>query len=133
MRVPFSNRNPVVILLLMFVTCGLYYPYWLYVTTRDIDEYLGESDLPPIVHLLLFILTGTLWGFAWDFLTGQRIVRMQQRAGVSVKDDTILYLLLDFLGAGPLYGIGIVVPLLQQTRLNEVYDAARSRAIPARF
>ena len=131
MRVP-SNRSPVTVLLLMFVTCGLYYPFWLYATSRDMDDFLGESEIPPIVHLLLFIFTGTLWGFVWDFMTAQRIAKMQAKAGVPSQDDTIIYLACDFLGAGPVAGLGIVVPLLEQTRLNEVYDAARNRA-PVRF
>lgn len=132
MRVPHINRSPVVVLLLLIVTCGLYYPFWLYYTTRDIDEFLGDSEMAPIVHLLLFILTGTLWGYAWDFMTARRMVQMQERVGLPIKDDTILYLVCDLLGAGPVAGLGIVVPLLEQSRLNEVYDAARSRAyIPA--
>ena len=133
MRVPSGNRDPIMVLLLLIVTCGLYYPYWLYTTSRDIDEFLGNSEIPPVVHLLLFICTAGLWGYVWDFMTGQRIVRMQQQAGLPPKDDTIIYLVCDILGAGPVVGLGIVVPLLQQSRLNEVYYAARNRTTLPRF
>jgi hypothetical protein len=123
MRVP-SSRSPVKVLLLTLVTCGIYYLYWVYETSKDVEDFLGETDIPPIVHILLFIITGTLYGFFWDYWLAQKIVKMQRRAGTPEKDNTVLYLALDILGAGPIAGLGIVVPLLQQSDLNEVYAAA---------
>lgn len=119
-----SERSPVKVLLLCLLTCGLYYPYWLFRTSEEMDGFLGESDLPPIVHLVLFVLTGTLWGFVWDVLTARKLMRMQQLVGLPITDNTILYCACDLFGAGPLYGLGIVVPLLEQTSMNEVYRAA---------
>lgn len=127
-----ANRSPLSVLLLCLVTCGLYYIYWLYVTSKEIEEFLGASDIPPLVDLVLFILTGTLWGFVWDWRTGQKIAAMQARVGLPANDESWLYLLLDLLGAGPVAGVGIVVPLLQQSRLNEVYNRARAGALPYR-
>ena len=108
--------------ILMLVTCGLYYFYWLYKTSQEMDAYTGEQGIPPIVHLLLLIFTGTLWGIAWDILTAQKIERMQQLAGITSRNNSGLYLVLDILGAGPIYGLGMVVPFLQQNELNEIYD-----------
>ena len=123
-----SERSPVKVLLLSLVTCGFYYLYWVYQTSKEVDEFLGESDIPPIVHLLLFILTGTLYGFFWDYWVGQKIVRMQERTGLPRKDNTVLCLVLDILGAGPVAGLGIIVPLIQQSDLNAIYAVAESRA-----
>ena len=121
-----TNRSPVMVLLLMLITCGLYYFYWLYVISKEVEEFTGEADIPPIVDLLLFILTGTLWGFVWDWRIGQKIAQMQEMVGLPRNDESILYLVLDFLGAGPVAGLGIVVPLIQQSRLNQIYDRART-------
>ena len=107
--------------ILLLVTCGLYYFYWLYVTSKEMDEFTGEQGIPPIVHLILLIVTGTLWGIAWDILTAQRIERMQQLVGITPRNNMGIYLVLDILGAGPIYGLGMVVPFLQQNDLNEVY------------
>ena len=107
--------------ILLVVTCGLYYFYWLYQTSKEMDEFTGEQGIPPIVHLILLIVTGSLWGFAWDILTAQRIERMQQLVGITPRNNTGLYLVLDILGAGPIYGLGMVVPFLQQNDLNEIY------------
>jgi uncharacterized integral membrane protein len=123
MRIP-NRRSPVTVLLLTLFTFGIYYFYWVYVTSRDIDEFLGESDIPPIVHVLLFLVTGTLYGFFWDFLIGRKTVKMQQRVGLPEKDHTLLNIVLDLLGAGPIAGLGIIVPLIQQSDLNAVYDRA---------
>jgi hypothetical protein len=127
MRVP-SPRSPVKVLLLTLLTCGIYYLYWVYETSKEVEGFLGEKDVPPVVHLLLFIVTGTLYGFFWDYWIAQKLVKMQRRVGVPEKDNTVLYLALDILGAGPVAGLGIVVPLLQQSDLNEVYAAAASGA-----
>jgi hypothetical protein len=116
------------VLLLTLLTCGIYYLYWVYETSKDVEDFLGEKDIPPIVHLLLFVVTGTLYGFFWDYWIAQKLVKMQRRVGVPEKDNTVLYLALDILGAGPIAGLGIVVPLLQQSDLNEVYAAAASGA-----
>ena len=117
-----TRRDLLTMAILMLVTCGLYYFYWLYKTSQEMDAYTGEQGIPPIVHLLLLIFTGTLWGIAWDILTAQKIERMQQLAGITSRNNSGLYLVLDILGAGPIYGLGMVVPFLQQNELNEIYD-----------
>ncbi len=116
-----TRRDLLMMAILLVVTCGLYYFYWLYQTSKEMDEFTGEQGIPPIVHLILLIITGTLWGIAWDILTAQRIERMQQLVGITPRNNTGLYLVLDILGAGPIYGLGMVVPFLQQNDLNEIY------------
>lgn len=118
-------RDPLIVLVLSLVTCGLYYIWWMYDTSREIDEFLGESDIPPIVHVILFIVTGTLWGYVFDILTARRIFRMQERAGMTPKDNTIVYLILDLVGLGPVGGLGLVSTMIQQSDLNAIYRRAR--------
>ena len=120
-----TKRDPAVVFLLTVLTCGLYYFWWVYETSREIDAFLGESDVPPIVHVILLIATGTLWGFVWDLMTARRIVRMQEKVGLPAKDNSIVYLALDILGAGPIAGLGLVSALIQQSDLNAIYRAAR--------
>jgi len=127
MHVP-KKRSPAWVLILSIITCGIYYLYWIYATSKDVDEFLGESDIPPIVHVLLFLVTGSLYGYFWDFIIGQKIVKMQRKVGLPEKDNTLICIGLDILGAGPIAGLGIIVPLIQQGALNEVYDAARGNS-----
>ena len=116
-----TRRDLLMMALLLFFTCGLYYIYWLYQTSKEMDEFTGERGIPPVVHLLLLFITASLWGYAWDILTAQRIERMQQMVGITPRNNSGLYLVLDALGAGPVAGLGMVVPFLQQNDLNEIY------------
>jgi len=125
------NRHPLMVILLSIITCGIYNLYWIYTVSKEMNEFLGEEDIPPVVDLLLMIFTGTLWGYVWDWRTGQKIVRMAQRVGLNYPDDPWLYLALDVLGAGPVLGLGVVVTALEQSRLNEIYDRARAGAYAA--
>jgi len=125
------NRHPLMVILLSIITCGIYNLYWIYTVSKEMNEFLGEEDIPPVVDLLLMLFTGTLWGYVWDWRTGQKIVRMAQRVGLNYPDDPWLYLALDVLGAGPVLGLGVVVTALEQSRLNEIYDRARAGAYAA--
>lgn len=125
-----KERSLISVLLLTLVTCGIYYLFWVYETARDMDELLGESDIPPAVHVLLFLITGTLWGYAFDVLTARKIARLQAKFGLPIQDNTLLYLIFDILGAGPVAGLGLVTILLEQGALNDIYRAAGGRLTP---
>lgn len=122
-----TRRDLLMMLILTVITGGLYYFYWAYKTSKEMDEFTGERGIPPIIHLILLICTVSLWGYVWDILTAQKIERMQRMVGIPARNQAGLYIVLDFLGAGPIYGIGIVVPFLQQNDLNEIYAVAGSK------
>lgn len=46
-----KERNPVMVLILMFCTCGLYMLYWMYVTSQELTE-LG-AELPTIWFIFI--------------------------------------------------------------------------------
>ncbi len=126
MRVP-PSRSPIKVLILLLITAGLYYFYWIYVTASDIRKMRG-GGFSPALDLLLTILTGSLWLFWWDWRTAKEIADLQRQYGLPVSDNSLLYLVLNILGAGPIAGLGIVVPLIQQSALNEIYARARRGA-----
>ena len=122
-----KKRGPVMILFPSFITLGIYYIYWVYRTSSEIQEYLGEADIPPIVEMLLTFFTGGLYLFYWDWKTARQIARMQSRLGLNVQDNSLLYLVFNILGAGPIYGLGMLNIAIQQIHLNEIWDQARVR------
>jgi hypothetical protein len=122
-----KQRSLVGMLVLMLVTFGFYYLYWVYKTTKDIEKFTGEKGIPAWLHVVLFVCTATIWVYVWDLIVAQKIARMQESVGIAPKNNGFLYLMLDALGAGPVAGLGIVVPFLQQAEINEIYAAADAK------
>lgn len=109
--------EPALVLLLSFVTCGIYYLCFIYKTTKETLAYTGEQDLEPWLDVLLTVVTCGLWSVYWDYKIGQRIVRMQRLAGVRETDNSVLYLVLNLLG------FGMINSLMEQGHLNEIWAA----------
>ena len=108
--------DPAILLLLCLVTCGIYYYFFIYRTTKETLAYTGEQDMDPALDILLIIVTCGLWMLYWDYKTAQRIARMQAMAGLPSRDNAILYLVLNLLG------VGIINALIEQSHLNEIWD-----------
>ena len=51
-----ERRDPGLTLLFIFLTCGIYYLWWLYTVSREVQEFLGEEDVSPGLELLLCFL-----------------------------------------------------------------------------
>ena len=124
-----TRREPGLVLLFSLLTCGIYYYWWVYAVSAEIQDFLGEYDTPPWLELVLAALTCGLYLFYWDWKIAEKIARMQQQVGLPVTNNAVLYLVLNLLGAGPVYGLGLLVPLIQQMHLNDVWNAARRTAL----
>ena len=112
-----ERLEPALVLLLSLVTCGIYYLYFIYKTSKETLAYTGEQDIDPALDVVLTVVTAGIWSVYWDYKIAQRIARMQQMAGVRVTDNAVLYLVLNLLG------FGIVNSLMEQGHLNEVWSA----------
>ena len=124
-----DRREPGLVLIFSILTCGIYYYWWVYRVSGEVQDFLGEPDTPPFVELLLAVLTCGLYLFYWDWKMAEKIARMQERVGIPPTNNALLYLVLNVLGAGPVYGLGLLVPAIEQGHLNDVWNAARSRAL----
>jgi len=123
-----TRREPGLVLLLSLLTCGIYYIYWVYKVSGEVQDFLGEPDTPPVVELLLTALTCGLYLFYWDWKMAEKIATMQARVGLPSTNNALLYLVLNLLGAGPIGGLGLIVPLIEQGHLNDVWRAAGERS-----
>lgn len=121
-----TPRDPALTLVLILLTCGLYYLYFIYKVSEETQEFLGEPDISPGVEVLLSLLTCGLWNIYWDYRMGKRIAEMSVRAGLPPTDNAVLYLVLDLIGAGGFLSLGLINPLLQQDGLNRVWRAAEA-------
>lgn len=119
-----TPRSPGLTLLLILLTCGIYYLYFIYVTSQETQDFLEEPDTSPGLEILLCLLTCGLYNIYWDYKMGKRIAAMCLRVGLPPTDNAVLYLVLDLIGAGGFASLGLLNPLLQQESLNRVWRAA---------
>ncbi len=111
-----TRRSPPLVLLFTILTCGIYYYYWLYTTASDIRNFLGDADINPGMDVLLTIITCGLYQFYWYYKYNQKLMEMQDRAGMVQQDNYIVYVLLIIFGFSSIGGI------IMQSQLNTVWD-----------
>ena len=109
------NRNAVTAIILSIVTCGIYGLIWMVNLVDDVntlaqDEHSNQSG---ITVLLLTIVTCGIYGMIWFYQAGKRMEEVGKKYGVSIADNSIIYLVLLF------FGLGIVDYYLLQTDLNK--------------
>ena len=119
-----TPRSPGLTLVLILLTCGIYYLYFIYVVSRETQDFLKEPDTSPGLELLLCLLTCGLYNIYWDYKIGKRIAEMSERVGLPPTDNAVLYLVLDLIGIGGFASLGLLNPLLQQESLNRLWRAA---------
>ena len=125
-----TPRDPGLTLVLILLTCGIYYLYFIYVVSQETQDFLGEPEMSPGVEVLLSLITCGLWNVYWDYRMGKRVAEMCERVGLPVTDNAVLYLVLDLVGFGGFGSLGLVNPVLQQDSLNRVWKAAMSGPPP---
>ncbi len=123
-----TPRSPGLTLLLILLTCGIYYLYFIYVVSQETQDFLEEADTSPGLEVLLCVLTCGIYNIYWDYKMGKRIAEMCVRVGLPPTDNAVLYLVLDLVGAGGFASLGLLNPLLQQESLNRVWKAAENGA-----
>lgn len=122
-----TPRGPALTLVLILITCGLYYLYYIYVVSEETQEFLEERDTSPGVEVLLSVITCGLYNIYWDYKIGKRVAEMCGRVGLPITDNAVLYLILDLVGFGGFGSLGLINPILQQDSLNRIWDAAMTR------
>jgi Domain of unknown function (DUF4234) len=112
------HRNPLVVLLLMIVTLGIYGLYWIYISFAEVRAHRGKGT-SGIVGLLLALIPVSI------FLLPSHIGDMYAEAGKTkpITGYTGLWALIPILG-------GIVWLFKVQGRLNEYWSTA-SQQTPA--
>jgi hypothetical protein len=115
------ERDPVMVALLGFVTCGLYMLVWKFQTTGELRAATGDATLSPTTDLLLTVVTCGLWGVYTDYRNARILGDIFRRCGVARDDVAWVVLVLDLLG---LYAIS---PFLLQREINA---ACSVRALP---
>src|SRR5690554_2783891 len=106
-------RNPIMVLLLPMVTCGIYGFIWMYGVVDDINKGLGREEYNFVKEILLSMVTCGAWGIWFSWRLCNSVVEVQNTWGVKPQFDApILFVLL-------LFGLG---PFFIQQGLNEAWE-----------
>lgn len=94
------QRNFATVFLLSIVTCGIYFFYFLYTTTRDMNIMVGNDNrnTDPGIVVLLSLITCGLYDLFWYYEQGERIKDLSDRNHVPCSDNGVTYLLFHLLG-----------------------------------
>jgi len=95
------ENNLVVLFILMIITCGLYYFWWLARTSRIFND-------DPVINILLSVFTAGIWAL---YLNLKYMQKSELINGRDVKWYMIFFLLL--------------APIIIQHNINEKYFPGR--------
>ncbi|MFC5468977.1 DUF4234 domain-containing protein [Cohnella suwonensis] len=101
-------------IVLTIITCGIYGIYWFIVMTNDVGRLSGDSSFTGGKHFLLTIVTCGIWSFIWAYQVGKQVAEAQRQRGLAVTDNSVLYLILNFIG------LSIVTYALVQSDVNKM-------------
>jgi preprotein translocase subunit Sss1 len=120
-----KERSPVVVIVLMIVTCGVYSIYWLYKTSEELKNATGDDTINPGLDLLLALLTWGLWGVYLEYRNAQKVHHALVGRDPNRKDQTQTVLILNV--AMFFVGItGFIATYLVQEELNQLARASQA-------
>lgn len=87
------------LLLLNILTCGLFYYYWIYKTSKEIKDFTGKVDITPLIEVLFGFFTCGLYFKYWYYKYGKIVYKeMPVKAGMdNTEDKTIMLVLIDII------------------------------------
>ena len=83
-------RDPIKVMVLGMVTCGLYSVFWLYAICREINEALGREEFSFFKEIALSVVTCGIWSFYFVWRLSNATAEVQQRFGLQPKQQPAL-------------------------------------------
>ena len=118
-----QKRDVAIAIVLTIVTCGIYGIYWFIMLTNEVKAASGDDKLASGGLAFVFtLLSCGIYGIYWAYKMGELMKTAQEKNGLQVKDNAVLYLVLEFIG------LGIVVYALVQSDLNAIAEKTTGAA-----
>ena len=111
-------RHPLAVLMLSYLTAGIYFCYWAYCTLCECNDFLGRKDVRPRTELTLMLIFPPYALYVAVFLLPESIRRAQALAGVPETPglrQAVFFLNPCLFGVLPLLG------MLCQEALNQIW------------
>lgn len=119
-----ETRDVVVTMILIVVTCGIYWFIWMFKTAGEINQHSGKQTLNPGIDLLLTFVTCGIWSIVVGYKYAQALYAMQVAEGQQTSDHSQACLLLGLLAIIGVPG-GLIVPMILQGELNRHWELHR--------
>ena len=110
------TRSPVTCIILTFITCGIYYLYWLWVTNQQINDLTGTEVVSSGMLVLGWFCFPVLWynWYKWDYV----LQDLGRQHNVRYGSNFIIWVILSVF-----VGVGTFIMMFQiQDTLNMMYD-----------
>lgn len=118
-----KQRSIVMMLVLTFVTCGIYNIFWLYFARVEMRGYLEDSAINPGLEVLAAILCFP-YSFYLFYKMSKDVCRMQNKAGIAVvNDNTAINMILLF------FGLGLISEFIMQSEMNDILLHGKNHAV----
>lgn len=112
------ERSIATSVILSIITCGIYAIYWFIVMTDDAKVAANDTGMASGgVAFLLTLVTCGIYGIYWAYKMGELVAQAQNDRGMMVKNNSVVYLVLEILG------LGLIVYILVQSDLNSIARA----------
>lgn len=120
-----TRRGPLTVALLSFATCGLYTLFWVWSTSKELEEITDSRDINPLLDVILVALTGFLW-LVWLGYRNTSILHQEIGAGArpTTPEAVAGFVALSWMIACPHF----VGPALLQREYNAYAEAVDPNA-----
>ncbi|MDR2736204.1 MAG: DUF4234 domain-containing protein [Gracilibacteraceae bacterium] len=95
-----ETRSIPLAILFSFLTCGIYFFYWIFKTAQGFDGAATQEKVGTTagITLLLIIVTGGIYGYYCYYKWGRATSEISARYGREDNDRAVLYLILAIVG-----------------------------------
>lgn len=112
--IPVFQNDPIMVLVLSFITCGLYLIYWNIKMAEVINSIVEREAITPLVAILSGCCVPANLYFYW--LVGQELETIGKKTdNPSFKDQSLLLLILGFF-------FPFVAAMIVQGEINKLYE-----------
>lgn len=110
-------RSIPMLVVLVIVTCGIYYIYWIYKTTEEIKNFMEREDINPTLELILSLVTCGIYTYYWIYKYGKMVnIEMPKKVGMdNSEDNTMLLVILAIF----IYPVSVAI---FQDKLNAIWN-----------
>jgi len=108
------------VIILSIFTFGIYYFYWIYIFSEDIQNLYEKNDITPVIEVILCFVTFGIYSIYWVYKYGKLVVKCQEKYNMPIEDNSILYLILS------IFDLSIINIGLMQSQLNNIIDAHKN-------